>query len=389
MDERLPSGMSPDDLVRAASAQNPQPALPPTTPYSQNINPTVRPQQPAPSPRFLDNVRAAVNQPQPAPQPTLDQALMSGGPTQAEQPAAQPQAQPQGMQRNPYRDQLTQDEAQLRALEDKKDKFWKRAVIAGINAGQAGFGYQPTQIQTSRTRDIAKTQGRIARDLKIGSETAQMDSEDALRRQRELEPIFAQKKLDQAAEIQDAKLKVERDRIAGNISQQEANRQQKELDRQAANQRNADNITSREKVAGLRNVPNSDKSQVRQAKAGAAQAEYDQLVKDEAEAGAQKNAAYAALAKFRTENPNSPDISQMEGEAERLNKIYQSYAPKKIDAQRRARENTVSTPQTQGSGKYTGRRISRGQLPEAAKRLNMTPEAAEKYITDNGGSVYQ
>jgi hypothetical protein len=125
----------------------------------------------------MNGVKRAVT---PTPQPTLDQALMSGGPTQAEQPAAQPQPSAMGQpQRNPYRDQLTQDEAQLRALEDKKDKFWKRAVIAGINAGQAGFGYQPTQIQTSRTRDIAKTQGRIARDMKVLQDTGQLDAREA------------------------------------------------------------------------------------------------------------------------------------------------------------------------------------------------------------------
>ena len=391
-DERI--GASPDDMLRVAQSsadvqrggvalnQTPQP-------YSQNINPTVRP-QPQPAPRFLNNVRAAVSQPaptaQPAAQPTLDQALMSGGPTQAERP--QQQAQPQGMQRNPYRDQLAQDEAQLRALEDKKDKFWKRAVIAGINAGQAGFGYQPTQIQTSRGRDILKTQGRIARDLKIGAETSQMDSEDALRRQRELEPIFAQRRLDQAAAIQDAKLEVERQRIAGNISKQEADRQQKELDRQSREKIAADRVTSQEKIAGLRNAPNSDKSQVRQAKAGAAQAEYDQLVKDEQTAGENKNKAYDYLSQLKA-NPNvaKEDIAQATKAAEEADKLYQSYAPKKVAAQRRARENQVAAP-PQSQGTYSGKRFSRAKVAQRAQQLGMTPEQAEKQITDGGGIIY-
>jgi hypothetical protein len=44
----------------------------------------------------------------------------------------------------------------------------------------------------------------------------------------------------------------------------------------------------------------------------------------------------------------------------------------------------ASTPR----GKYAGQRISRAKLPEAARRLNMTAEQAEQYLTNEGAVLY-
>jgi len=89
----------------------------------------------------------------------------------------------------------------------------------------------------------------------------------------------------------------------------------------------------------------------RESKHSAAQAEYDQLIEDEKKAGTEKNAAYAAIEKFRKDHPSMSldDVDvyrQMEDEAKRLNTIYQSFAEKKRDAQRKVTENATTSQST-------------------------------------------
>ena len=190
-----------------------------------------------------------------------------------------------------------------------------------------------------RRFEINQLDDDIARGLKLKQEEAQLGGVEALRRQRELEPVLQAEKLEQEREIQNAKLEIERQKAAGLITKQEADRQQKELDRQSRERIAEGNRASRERIAAT----SPSGIETRAAKAAAAQEEYEQLTRDEAEAGKQKNAAYAALEQARKDTPNSYTVDQMEKEAERLNAIYQSYAEKKRDAQRRMRENQVSS----------------------------------------------
>jgi hypothetical protein len=167
-DEQVPNNL------QSVAQPNPTPQIQQT--YSQNINPTVAQVQPAPvdqtvatRPRsVMNNVRNAVSQPQhqvapqqvqQAPTPTLDTGATRDRRTQP-------------------RDYIADDEAALRQLQNQKDPFWKRAVIAGINAGQAGFGYQPTPIQTGRMRDMAKLQGQLGSEIKTSEARQKIEQGD-------------------------------------------------------------------------------------------------------------------------------------------------------------------------------------------------------------------
>jgi hypothetical protein len=157
-DEQVPNNL------QSVAQPNPTPQIQQT--YSQNINPTVAQVQPAPvdqtvatRPRsVMNNVRNAVSQPQ---QQVAPQQVRQA-PTQTLDTGATRD------RRTQPRDYIADDEAALRQLQNQKDPFWKRVVIAGINAGQAGFGYQPTQIQTGRMRDLAKLQGQLGQEIKTG-----------------------------------------------------------------------------------------------------------------------------------------------------------------------------------------------------------------------------
>jgi len=129
----------------------------------------------------------------------------------------------------------------------------------------------------------------------------------------------------------------------------------------------------------------------RESKRSAAQAEYDQLVEDEKKAGAEKNAAYAAMEKFRKDHPSMSldDVDvyrQMEDEAKRLNTIYQSFGDKKRDAQRKMTENAGSTsPST--AQPYAGRTMSTANLARYAKDKGISEDEARKQVEAQGVRV--
>jgi hypothetical protein len=296
-----------------------------------------------------------------------------------------------------------QDEARLNQLETQPVGFWKRFGTGLLQRAITRRGEAPIPI-TKRQRDIEQTRGQLARDLKLGQEEGQMSSEEALQRQRELEPVFQQQRLEQEQGIQNARLEIERQKAAGEITRREADRQQKELDRQSREKIAAANVASREKVAGLRGTGGGltpyqqqeigDREAKREAARQAASDEYDQLVRDEVTAGKEKDRLYGVLKTIK-ENPAYPkeDLQQAQNDADEADKIYKSFAGKKRDALTRVRENQRATPaaapkqQTQG-GIYSGKRFSRAKVAERAKSLGMTPEQAEKTITAGGGIIY-
>ncbi len=192
-----------EDLLGAAQQQAP-------TPYSQNINPTVRPAQvpiatpPLTRPRsVMAGVKQAVT---PAPA-TLDDTLMGGNPVQSEQPQQQAQQiQQQSQQQsqfnipeNPYRQRLADDEAKLTALEAKPVGFWKRFGTGLLQRAITRRGEAPIPI-TKRQRDIADAQGRLARDLKIGPDIGAMDAREAAIYARQQQLQQGEEKINQAGQ---------------------------------------------------------------------------------------------------------------------------------------------------------------------------------------------
>ena len=390
MDERLPDGASADDLLRVAQSSGDVNSGQGGAPLNQPVNalPVTRPR------RAL--VQQAVTPPvappiaQPVPQQPVQQPVAQPVPISADASMATRD------RRTQPRDYVADDEAAYRTLLNQKDPFWKRAVIAGINAAQAGFGQQPTPIMTSRMRDMAKLQGNIGQDLKVGQEQARIGAEGALQRQRELEPMFKQQQIEQDQRIADARNEIDRRKMAGEISKQEADRKQRELDRQSRENIAAQNRATQEKIAGMRG-----------GKAGLTPYQQQEIETKQRE-GATKRAAklkeaqdyrdYAAI-----EENNAAEAEKRLGDAykEDVPGIQKDIAAKRAKANdwrekaRKSQADAESIPEQQssaasprGGGQYSGKRFSRVKVAARARQLGMTPEQAEKQITDGGGIIY-
>jgi hypothetical protein len=217
-----------------------------------------------------------------------------------------------------------------------------------IGGGLGGAISPRSSAKSARKFELGQLDNDIARGLKLEGMQADVASSEALRRQRELEPGIKAAELEQEREIANAKLEIERQKATGEITQKEADRQQRELDRQSREKIAADRVMSAERIAGMR----GNGSDVRTAKAQAAQQEYDQLVADEATAGENKNKAYTYLEQIKQHAVDAPtggldpqykaDLAQATKAAEDADKFYQSFGEKKRDAQRRIRENQVT-----------------------------------------------
>jgi len=274
-----------------------------------------------------------------------------------------------------YPDYLGQDEANLRRLQLQKDPFWKRLASAAIRAGQAATGQPISPMLTSRERDIGRLQGWIGQDANIAKTREDILSAQALRRNRELEP-----------QVEQARLDLERQRVQGVIDDREYQRQKNVLDRQSREKIAAEANISREKAAGIRARgagTGEDKVDIRQRgerarKKAAAEAEYQQLLKDEATAGENKNAAYEYLAKLKadTTRPQS-DIDEATKAAENANKEYQSYTARKTDAQTRIRENTDIEPAV-SSNPPAPQGVSEASIRREARRRGKNEDEAVK-----------
>lgn len=197
-----------------------------------------------------------------------------------------------------------------------------------------------------RRFELGQLDNDLARGLKLEGVQADVGASDALRRQRELDPALQAAKIEQQREEANARLELEREKAAGTITQREYDRRQRELDRTSREKIAADRIVSSEKIAASR--PSGEDT--RGAKASAAQAEYDQLVADEVSAGEEKNRAYAYLEQLKSATGpdgkplvNAQDVAQAVDAAQAADKVYQSFAEKKRDAQRRMRENAASS----------------------------------------------
>jgi hypothetical protein len=262
-----------------------------------------------------------------------------------------------------------------------------RGLGQAIGGGIAGAINPRSAAKAQRQFEIRQSDDDYARGLKIKEGEAQVGAIDALRRQRETEPEIQQRKFEQEREIQNQKLEIERQKAAGLITKEQAEIKQRELDRQSRENIAAANRSSREKIAsmgGARGQETEASREKREREANAAQAEYDQLVADEKNAGENKNKAYDYLTQLKN-NPNVPkeDIAQATKAAEDADKLYQSYAGKKVEAQRKIRENT-STPQAQ---QYSGRTMSSANLERYAKDKGLSVEDARKQVEGMGVKI--
>lgn len=140
---------------------------------------------------------------------------------------------------------------------------------------------------------------------------------------------------------------------------------------------------------GEREAKRSDAERERQSKYDAAKSEYDSLVVAEEDARKAKDAAYQTLDQMRKSGQPKEDIEQADQAAKAADTYYRTFGEKKKDAGRRMLENQAqSSTSGIGGGKYAGQRFSRVKVHARARELGMTPEQAEKTITDGSGTIY-
>ena len=118
-------------------------------------------------------------------------------------------------------------------------------------------------------------------------------------------------------------------------------------------------------------------------------------MKDEEEAGKQKNAAFAYLEKIKAAAVNGPsgdidaqsrmDIEQATRAAQEADKLYQSFGEKKRAAQTRIRENAVAPPTT--AQPYAGRTMSQANLARYAKDKGISEDEARRQVEAQGVRV--
>jgi membrane protein involved in colicin uptake len=227
----------------------------------------------------------------------------------------------------------------------------------GIGGAIGGAVSPRTGAKVQRYNQILDAQTDEMRGLKVAGEEAKVGGLQAEARYRELEPA-----------IENAKLELERQRNQGVIDQHEYDRQKDVLDRASREKTNATTAAATIEAAKIRanagagggltayqKQETAEKDAKREADRQAAQDEYDQLTRDEAEAGQKKNDAYAALEKFRSEhktgNADTDHVmAQMTQEAENANKTYQSFAEKKRDALTKVRQNQRPAAATGATG---------------------------------------
>lgn len=258
---------------------------------------------------------------------------------------------------------------------------------SAIGGGGLGAASNRGEAKLKRRFDLNALDNDIARGLKLEQEGEQLSGMKALTRQRELEPEIKAREFDIANE----RLEIERQKNAGLITEHEAARRDKALDRQSREKTNAATnearIKAAEITAGQRGQETPAAADKRSREASAAQSEYDQLVADEQNAGNEKNKAYE-YAKQVKANPQATkeDVAEAVRAAEDADKIYKSFGAKKTEAMRRVKENTsTSTPKFTGTQNLKGKKWSRSRFAAANQGVDI--EAATQAAKDAGADV--
>lgn len=426
LDERLPSGQSVQDLL-SARGSDATPRIRPQTPMADVTAAPQATQQPSPriavSSQPAVGISGAINLPQPSevrdpnsttadmrfpvPEPQspaiggsirgskldrdimLREAMGSADPeSKVRVSGDQIDVSPPPMKGAlPHRSRFsTAGEAAINALGSADPDRPLYSLGQGIGAAATGLVSPRAGAKLNRRFDTQRLDNDIARGLKL--ETAQSDlaSADALRRQRELEPILQARKIEQDVEYRNAQLDLERQKAAGQIDQREYERRRDALNRQSREGIATADRASREKVAGMRGSGNGE--DVRSAKAAAAQQEYDSLIVEERAALEEKVRAYKVLSDAR-QNPAlaKEDIAQIEDAAKQADKDYRSFGDKKREAQRRIRENQVSATGSATNQTYAGRTMSQANLERYAKDKGLSVEDARKQVEAQGVQI--
>ena len=273
----------------------------------------------------------------------------------------------------------TAGEAGLNALGSGDPDRPLYSLGQGLGAAVTGLVSPRAGAKINRRFDISRLDSDIARGLQLETAQSGLASAEALRRQRELEPILEARKISSDIEYKNAQLELERQKAAGVIDQREYEQRRDQLNRESRERIAGMDRSSRERVAGMRSTSSGDEA--RAAKAAAAQAEYDQLVADEQNAKEEKDRAYAYLAQIKQGAGNRPrdlqDVKEAQDAAEAADKLYKGFGEKKREAQRRMRENqySVAAPGTAGPPPAPPG-VTEASIRAEAKRRGQDAEAA-------------
>lgn len=180
----------------------------------------------------------------------------------------------------------------------KPDPWWKRMGKGALRGLASGDPNNPNQTlgsaiggaatsassqqnasEMERHFDLRKLDNDISRGLRVEGEQAEIQ-------QRQAAPGIAQQKIEAETAYNNEKLEVERQKAAGLITQEEARRREREIDRKQREDIATKDRESREKVAGMniaaRVKPEEDNGPIDEAIAGAKaeQAKIDEGLAD-------------------------------------------------------------------------------------------------------------
>lgn len=268
------------------------------------------------------------------------------------------------------------------------------ASPAGIlTAGAAGGGIGAVKPVLG---DEMLRRAEIQQDERDLARQAAIQGVAATARAKELEPELQAEKIRTEAEIANEKLRIEELRIKGQISDKDADRRLRELTLEETQRHNRTTEDIQRTTAGTRGQETPANQQERERKFGAAKAEYDQLVGDETEAGRQKNEAYATVEELKKKRAAEKsydrqvllddEIDRASAAARDLDKVYQGFAEKKRDAQRRMRENEGAA-QSSNEGTYSGRTMSQSNLIKYAASKGISVKEAREQVEAQGVKI--
>lgn len=255
----------------------------------------------------------------------------------------------------------------------------------GMAIGGGGMSAINTRggAQLKRRFEMNQLDNDIARGLKLEQEDTQLDGMRALARQRELEPALKAEQIQRETEAVNAKLEIERQKAAGLITKQEADRQQRELDRASREKIAADRIVSNEKIASTRPTGESSQTVKREAKLNLSSSLYKKAEALEANAAAldehiAKLEAGKATYSQGGQVPTPDDIKPFDSQIDELRKQQQKLKSEANELRMKgdgARAEGESIPEVSSSSRKLPSAVEK-KLRDAAKAKNLDPDEA-------------
>lgn len=188
----------------------------------------------------------------------------------------------------------------------------------GVGAAVTGAVSPRSGAKINRRFDTQRLDNDIARGLKVEGAQSDLASADALRRQRELEPILQGHKMEQDAAYRNAELELERQKAAGAIGQREYERRRDALNRESREKISQLDRESRERLGGRSGRDDSYADQ---------KSEYEWQTKN-AENDAKRTAAMQeAQALTATAEDHQKKVSTARTEVLRIDALIKSVPP--------------------------------------------------------------